>query len=162
MRTTEEQSFETSRGRLTFHVTQLGGIAASKVLVKLLPLVPRLVNALQGIALKDLANAEALKKMDLSKVDFAAVAQTLASVTPEDFEQISGALLMGCFAVGEDAQSGEPVKIDLNVRTLDPLFAGCVWELFKLVGFALKVNFMGFSSARTASKSASGEMQASP
>lgn len=152
MRATQEETFTTSRGRFTFHVTQLGGIAAGRMAIRVGPLLPKIFGAIaSGLDLKKLQEGggmtlDKLKKIDLSKLDLAGIGSALASITPTDFDQLTVELLSGGIAVGTDSESGEQTKIELNRAAIDALFTGQVWELFKLVGFAAKINFFGFTS----------------
>lgn len=143
MRQNLEETFNTSRGRITFHLTQLGGIHAGRVLVRIGPHIPKLLGTLSAFDLKSLANPEALKKLDLSKLDFTAIGKAIADITPDEFERLTIELLSGSFATAHDPE-GTPVRLDLTRGNVDQLFVGHVWDLFKLLGFAIKVNFADF------------------
>lgn len=157
MRTTHEERFNTSRGCFIFYVSQLGGLAAGKTLVRIAPLIPQLVKVFAGVELKSLTGgAEALKKFDLNKLDLGALGSAIASLPPDEFERLAVELLAGSFGVGTDSTSGEDVRIDLTKNMIDQLFVGQVWELFKLIGFAIKVNYLGFSLALPATAQRQG------
>lgn len=163
MRTSHEELIQTSQGKLTFHLTQLGGMAAGRALVRVAPHLPKLFSSFAKLnlaELKELKDAQSLKKLDLSKItsklDFAAIGDALANLAPEDFEKLTLELLAGSFAVSTDERTGEQIKLDLTRGTLDTLFAGHVWDLFKLIGCAVSLNYFGFSHALNEKPATSG------
>ena len=145
MRKTETATLRTVHGPLTFHVRQIDGVQAGRVFLQIAPLVPAIVKAIAGTGLKaeDLKDAARLKAIDLTKVDLQSIGALLSSLTPDTFEAVLVALLSGSLATGTSDQ-GEPLKIELNRSTAGALFAGQVWELFKLLGLALRLNYLGF------------------
>ncbi len=154
-RLTKEKTFNTSNGPMNFHVTQLGGMGSAKTLVRVAPLIPQVIALMpKGMKLADvlaLKDPEKLKKFDLGAVDWAKIGEILSSLSPDEFETVTLSLLSESFAVGRDGQSGEEIKITLSRGQLDQLFAGCVWDLFALVGFALSLNYFNFSRGPGAS-----------
>lgn len=157
MRTTKETTCNTASGVLTFHVTQLGGVRAGKTLIRILPLIPQLLTLLpKDFKLSELKNPEAIRAklftLDLSLIDFKAIGEVLANLTPDEFEHVTNALLGDAFAIGRDPNTGEEFRATLTPGQLDQLFAGHVWDLFRLVGFALSLNYFTFSPAPGASK----------
>lgn len=149
MRTVTEKKFETFLGPYTFTLQQLGGRQAGKLFVRVGPHIPRLIGSIASLDIKTLKDSngkmtvDGLKKLDLSKLNFPALGEALAKVSPEDFDQITCELLKGGIAIGQSAD-GEEQKLDLDPATVDQLFRGKVWELFKLVGFAIEVNYGNF------------------
>jgi hypothetical protein len=149
MRTTLSKDFETFFGKYTFTLTQLGGRQAGKLFVRVGPHIPRLIGSIASLDSKQLKDkdgklsVESLKKLDLSKLNFPALGEALAKVTPEDFDSITCELLKGGIAIGKN-EAGEDQKVDLDPAAIDQLFRGQVWQLFALVGFAIEVNYGGF------------------
>lgn len=128
-RRSESMEFETSDGPCEITVTQLDGNRGGTLGVRMAQLVgPPIVN-LVG----------AMEGNDISKVVDAA--QTLISkVTPEEFERIKSEVLRGAQA----KYNGE--FTDVDSKFIGEAFAGHPGSLYKLVGFALKVNFQNFFS----------------
>ena len=128
-RRSESMEFETSEGACEITVTQLDGNRGGTLGIRLAQLVgPSIVN-LVG----------AMEGNDMKKVVEAA--QTLiGKVTPEEFERIKGEVLRGAQA----KFNGE--FVDVNANFIGEAFAGHPGSLYKLIGFALKVNFQSFFS----------------
>lgn len=126
-RKSEAIEVETSEGPCEITVTQLDGNKGSQLGVRLVQLVGPSIVGLVG----------AMEGNDVSKmVD---TAQTLLTkVTPEEFEKIKTEVLRGAQA----KLNGE--FHDVDARFIGDAFAGHPGSLYKLVGFALKVNFQNF------------------
>lgn len=126
-RKSETMEFETSEGPCEITVTQLDGNRGGNLGIRLAQLVgPPIVN-LVG----------AMEGNDTRKVVDAA--QTLiGKITPEEFERVKAEVLRGAQA----KFNGE--FTDVDSKFIGEAFAGHPGSLYKLVGFALKVNFQNF------------------
>lgn len=128
-RKTETIELELADGPAEISVTQLDGNTGGALGVRLVQLVgPSLV----GIV-------GAMEGNDMSKIAEAAQG-LLMKVTPEEFERVKSAVLKGAQAKYCDEFH------DLDSKFIGEAFAGHPGALYKLVGFALKVNFRNFLS----------------
>lgn len=155
MRLTKETTQNTSNGPTRFEITQLGGIQAGRTLVAILPLIPQFMSLLpKDLKLDDFKDPEkrkaALLKFDLSRIDWAKIGSVVASLTPDEFDRVTVDLLSPSIAFARDPNSGDELKLALTRANLDQLFAGHVWDLFALVGFALSLNYLSFSKGANA------------
>lgn len=126
-RKTETIELETSEGACEISVTQLDGNRGGQLGIKLAqllgPPIVSLVGAMEG---SDMAKAMEAAQLLLSKV------------TPEEFERIKTEVLRGA-----QARYGGEFR-DVDSKFIGEAFAGHPGSLYKLVGFALKVNFQSF------------------
>lgn len=126
-RKTETMEFELADGPGEITVTQLDGNAGGALGVRLVQLVGPSIVGLVG----------AMEGSDMAKV--AEAAQVLLSkVTPDEFEKIKTTVLRGAQA----KYNGE--FHDVDARFIGDAFSGHPGSLYKLVGFALQVNFRNF------------------
>lgn len=141
---------EKTIGDHAFQVTQLPATKARKLLTRLFKLAgPSVGKALEGLG-KTLKQPGVQKKegegltinlrdLDLSKLSDA-ITLLAQNVFEDDFEYVVAALL-----------EGERVRIQidgkwpvLTLESSDLIFAGKLDQMFKLIAFALEVNFAGF------------------
>lgn len=127
----EEVEVETSKGTAFVSLTQLPGMQAGKLLVRLTGVIGPGVSGL-AVAMKSKDGAQASKAAEV-------LAQRLSE---DEFERITLQLLRGARA----RVPGQEEFIDLNKQTLDSLFEGCSEGLFRLVFAALKGNYASFFS----------------
>ena len=141
---------EKTIGDHAYQVTQLPASKARKLLTRLFKVAgPSVGKALEGLG-KTLKQTVASKKegegltinlrdLDLSKLSDA-VTLLAQNVFEEDFEYVVAALLEG-ERVRVQIDGKWPV---LTLESSDMLFAGKLDQMFRLIAFALEVNFAGF------------------
>jgi hypothetical protein len=128
-RKSETMEFETSEGPCEITVTQLDGNRGGALGVRLVHLVGPSIVSLVG----------AMEGNETSKAVDAAQA-LIAKLTPDEFDRIKTEVLRGAQA----KYNGE--FTDVDTKFIGEAFAGHPGSLYKLIGFALKVNFQNFFS----------------
>lgn len=138
---------EKTIGDYTYRVSQLPASKARKLLIRLFRVAgPSLGKVLESLEGKDgTMQVAALKgdkggiDVDLSKISDA-LALLATNVFEEDFEYVVATLLR------EDRVEYMPEGkwMPLNMQLADLHFAGKLDQLFKLIAFALEVNYAGF------------------
>jgi hypothetical protein len=124
---TKEIQLETSRGLATFHVSQINGVKAMKLFL-------RLANKF----------GPALSSLDKTKQSMrGAVGTILEKLDGDEFERVQNELLNECVCVLKD-DSGAESSAERALPKLGELFAGHTFELGHLVVFALGVNYGNF------------------
>lgn len=118
---------------ITFTVQQLGGKRAMRLWTKLFRIVaPALAKTLEGNSLTGMT----LAKLDLKSLGDAVQLLT-DKLTPDEFDAMRDELFETAFAVWE----GQTVPLN---RMQDEIFAGRVLLAFKVLRFALEVNYGDF------------------
>lgn len=140
-RKSEEVEVNTEHGPVTFTITQIGGLKAARMFIANAPKLAPIIAVLVGLESK---TGEKINPVDvLKKLDVAKLGEAIAKVTPDEFEAIALTLLRG--TVGKATDEFDPMKKILikldDSNTIDQTFAGNVFELFKLVGAAAKLNY---------------------
>lgn len=132
MRTAEDVEIEVDGKPVRFQLTQLPGLRAGTLLVRIGKIVgPALTKATA------LTDAKSGGPNMGALVD--AVGELSDYLKPEDFESITLQLLEGCSYWNSDED-----LIDLDRKGLDQMFRGNIDALFKLIGAALKANYGNF------------------
>ncbi len=125
MRDTETETFKTTSGAVEISLVKIPGRAAGVLVIDLLkqhgPAISKLMVAMD----------------DPSKIGDAIGALT-SGLSGADFDTLLGKLIKG-----GRVNTGEEFQ-DLDLKTLDILFAGHTGELFKLVWFGLRFNYSSF------------------
>lgn len=147
MRTTKEVQVKTVHGPTTFTLVSVGGMTGGRMLVaygpKLLAAFDLIKNVAPHLANGGKAPTQQELLASVMKLDVSAVAKVLSQLSADDFEGIACALLFG--AQGIFTSESDPTqkgKCDLNTRAdLDAVFSGRVFDLFKLLGEAIALNY---------------------
>ncbi|KKN75988.1 hypothetical protein LCGC14_0375450 [marine sediment metagenome] len=129
---------ETVIGNHTFKVSQLPASKARKLLVRLFKVAgPSLGKVLESLKGKN--GKTGLNDLNLGKIS-EGLALLANNVFEDDFEYVVNALLEGERIIYH-VDGKWPV---LSLETSDILFAGKLDQMFKLIAFALEVNFSSF------------------
>ncbi len=129
---------EKTIGNHTFKVTQLPASKARKLLIRLFKVSgPSLGKVLEGLKGKD--GKASLNDLNLEKIS-EGIALLATNVFEDDFEYVVAALLEG-ERISYHVDGKWPV---LTLESSDNLFAGKLDQMFKLIAFALEVNFSSF------------------
>lgn len=143
---------ETTIGETQYRVRQLPAGKARKLLTRMFGVAGPALGAL--IEKSDGASpADGVEEDDEGQLDTAGVASALTRLAldlkEDDLEYIVGQLFdSGCVDMRTD--SGDWLKLSLSLA--DAHFTGALAEQFKLIGFALKVNYGDFLGVLGAAK----------
>ncbi len=130
---TQSRSVETQHGTRTVQLTQLPAMRSAGLLIKLGKLFAGGLGALARVA---------TGKGDVSVEGAGALlGDLLGSLTPADFDSLTRELLS--LATVDNGEGGQTSLLPV----VDVLLQGKPFELFKLIGWALQVNYSDFSSA---------------
>lgn len=133
-------------GAHTYHVRQLGGAEARKLLVRLTkalgPVLGSLLEDMGGVSGNRATNLVRLQDLDVKAVS-KALNQLAAQLTETDLEYLVGVLGMATMA-----EDSEGKALQLTKERMELHFSGGrMGEMFKWLGFALEVQFADFFSA---------------
>ena len=132
---------EKTIGDYTYRVSQLPASKARKLLMRLFKVAgPSLGKVLESLESKDgKIELQGGPDVDLAKISDA-LALLATNVFEEDFEYVVETLLRD----NRIEYMPDGKFIPLNMELADLHFAGKIDQLFKLIGFALEVNFSSF------------------
>lgn len=117
---------KTSKGLVKIQINQLPAMQSGKALIRLLTTL--------GPSLGSLAVAMTSKKID----GFAsAISALFVKLTPDEFEGLANEFLAPCTVIW----GGENAAV---LPVVDAMFTGHVLELYKLVGVAIRANYLDF------------------
>jgi hypothetical protein len=152
-------------GTETFHVTQVGArvslrtlLVIAKSVVPAIKLGAGAVRSLRKLAGTGKGLMTKLLQMDTEQEVDSTILSALASaagklfelLTPDDFEKILDALLLSGSVQLQKGKGAKAELEDLDGDLFDDLFAGRWLDALQLLAFALKVNYVSFSAARSA------------
>lgn len=167
-RKTDKTTITFGDGRaITFHVTQVGSrvgyrtlLLLAKSVIPAMKLAGGAVSKLRALKAAGGTRAVFQKILDLDTDNAAdaAILQALVDgvgrlvelLKPEDFDAIVEALLLSGTVQVQSGKGSKAELSDLDADLYDDLFAGAYLQGFRLIGFALKVNYVSFSAARSA------------